>query len=217
MAISTRAELISAATEWLARDQDSTLTARIPDFITLAEAKLNRTLFVRQMEQRATTTVDTTSTDPEFITLPSDFQSMRRVRISSVTGQPRLEYMSGTQLDEFRYANDDGSDQPKYFTIIGSELELAPTPDSNYTIEMIYRKNIPALTSGNTTNWLLSLAPDLYLYGTLLEAAPYLKNDARIAVWGSGFSTARDDLNALNLTSEFNAGPATVRVSGYTP
>jgi hypothetical protein len=205
--------LQSAVVEYLARDQDTTLIARIPSFIQLAEAKFNRQLFHRQMEQRAIAVVDLSSAQPEFIALPSDFQSMRRIRISSVSGRPSLEFRSGTQIDEFRASTADVPAQPSYFTIFGDEIELVPTPDAAYTIEMVYRRMIPPLaTSG--TNWLLAMAPDLYLYGALLEAAPYIKEDARIQTWGLGLTNALGDLNTLGLTSTFNAGPMTMRVSG---
>jgi hypothetical protein len=207
------ASLQAAVTEYLARDQDATLIARIPTFIQLAEAKFNRQLFVRQMEQRATALADTSSSEPEFISLPADFQSMRRVRLSSVTGKPSLEFKSGTQMDEYRFGIRDIAAQPRYFTVFGDEIELAPTPDRNYTIEMVYRQSIPPLIS-NASNWLLTLAPDLYLYGALLESAPYIKEDDRIQTWGLGFTTALNDLNNLGLASAFNAGPMTVRVSG---
>lgn len=205
--------LQTAITEYLARDQDTTLIARIPTFIQLAEAKFNRQLFVRQMEQRSTAIADITTSEPEFISLPADFQSMRRVRLSSVTGKPCLEFKSGVQIDEYRFCTSDVAAQPRYFTVFGDEIELAPTPDQNYTLEMVYRQNIPPLAS-NGSNWLLALAPDLYLYGALLESAPYIKEDGRIQTWGLGFSTALNDLNNLGLTSTFNAGPMTVRVSG---
>jgi hypothetical protein len=205
--------LQTAITEYLARDQDTTLIARIPSFIQLAEAKLNRQLFVRQMEQRSIAVVNLTSSEPEFISLPADFQSMRRVRLSSVTGKPCLEFKSGTQMDEYRFAIRDVAAQPRYFTVFGDEIELAPTPDAAYTVEMVYRQNIPPLAS-NTTNWLLTLAPDLYLYGALLESAPYIKEDARIQTWGLGFTSSLGDLNNLGLMSTFNAGPMTIRISG---
>ncbi|MGB9116824.1 phage adaptor protein [Bradyrhizobium sp.] len=208
--------LQAAVTEYLARDQDATLIARIPTFIQLAEAKFNRQLFVRQMEQRSTALIDTTSSEPEFISLPSDFQSMRRVRLSGVTGKPCLEFKSGTQMDEYRFGISDVAAKPRYFTVFGDEIELAPTPDQNYTVEMIYRTNIPSLGT-NADNWLLALAPDLYLYGALLESAPYIKEDGRIQTWGLGFTSALNDLNNLGLTSTFNAGPMTVRASGATP
>jgi len=208
--------LQAAVTEYLARDQDTTLIARIPTFIQLSEAKFNRELFVRQMEARATAVVNMASSEPEFISLPSDFQSMRRVRLSSVSGKPHLDFKSGTQIDEFRTMSGDTLGQPWYFTIFGSEMELAPSPDSAYTIEMVYRANIPPLAS-NSTNWLLTLAPDLYLYGALLESAPYIKEDERIQTWGTGLMAALDGLNKLGLTSTFNAGPMTMRISGVTP
>lgn len=208
--------LQAAATEWLARDQDTTLIARIPSFIQLCEAKLNRGLFVRQMEQRSSATLSFGVTDAEFVLLPPDFQSMRRVRLSSVTGKPNLTFKSGTQMDEYRASNGDATGQPQFFTIFGSEMELVPTPDQAYTLEMVYRTVIPPLAS-NTTNWLLQFSPDLYLYGTLLESAPYIKEDDRINTWGLGFKTALDGLNNLGLTSTFNAGPMNMRITGVTP
>jgi hypothetical protein len=210
MAISNYTELLAAGANWLARDD---LTSRIPEFVTLCEAKLNRELFVRQMETRSTTTCDTSDDEPEFISLPDDFQSMRRVRLSSVTGKPLLEFKSGVQMDEYRFGTSNVSGQPRYFTIFGSEIELVPTPDADYTIEMVYRKNIPALAL-NSTNWLLTLAPDVYLYGMLLESAPYIKEDERLQVWAAGFSSAIESLNRLGLTSTFNSGPMQVRISG---
>ena len=216
--ITSYTTLQTAVLEYLAREQDTTLIARIPSFIQMTEAKLNRMLFVRQMESRSTAVTDTTSSEPEFISLPSDFQSMRRMRVSSVTGKPCLSFLSGTQMDEFRFGDGNVAAQPRYFTIFGDEIELFPTPDAAYTLEMVYRKNIPALsTAANDPNWLLTLAPDLYLYGALLESAPYIKEDGRIQTWGSGFQSALDGLNYLGLTSTFNAGPMTVRVSQLTP
>ncbi|MDI1262504.1 MAG: hypothetical protein PS018_04515 [bacterium] len=207
------ASLRAAIIEYLARDQDTTLVARIPTFVQLAEAKFNRQLFVRQMEKRATALVDPGSSEPEFVSLPADFQSMRRVRLSSVTGKPCLAFKSGAQLDEYRFGTSNVAGQPRYFTVFGDEIELAPTPDDAYTIEMVYRRTVPPLAE-NDPNWLLTLAPDVYLYGALLESAPYIKEDGRIQTWGLGFTSALSDLNNLGLTSTFNAGPMTIRISG---
>lgn len=217
MTITTYATLVSASTEWLARDQDATLIARIPTFIQLLEAKANRTLFVPQMEQRSTALVNTASTEPEFISLPADFQTMRRIRLSSVTGKPPLRFLAGTQIDEMRYASDNVTGQPTSYTIIGSELELYPTPTQAYTVEMVYRANISALTATNTSNWLLTLASDFYLYGVLLESAPYIKEDGRIQTWGLGMSNALEGLNNLGFRQSFDAGPSDITLPGVTP
>ncbi len=214
MAISNYTELQSAVSNWLGGRTD--LTARIPEFIMLCEAKLNRELFVRQMETRSTTTTDITDSEPEFVSLPDDFQSMRRIRLSGVAGKPRLQYLSGAQSDEFRFGHSNTSEQPKYFTIMGSEIELIPTPDADYEIEMVYRKNIPALAS-NSTNWLLTMAPDIYLYGALLETAPYIKEDERIQTWATGFSQTLDSLNRLGQLAQYNSGPMAMTITGATP
>jgi len=212
--ISNYTDLQAAVAEYLARDD---LTARIPTFIQFEEAKFNRELFVRQMEGRVTTTADILSTEPEFISLPSDFQSMRRIRLSGVDGKPTLEYKSPAGLDAYRLSINNVTHQPGYFTIFGDEIELAPTPSDNFVIEMVYRKTIPPLAA-NSTNWLLTMAPDLYLYGALLEAAPYMKEDARIQTWGQGFANALSSLNDLsNTATVFNGGPTRMRFSGPVP
>ena len=214
MAFDSYTSLQSEIADYLARDD---LTAKIPTFIALAEAKFNRGLFVRQMEQRSTALIDLNSDEPEYISLPLDFQSMRRVRVSSVQGKPRLDFKSGVQADEYRYQSGDVTGLPKYFTVLGDEIELIPTPDAAYTVEMVYRRNVLALSADNPTNWLLQLAPDAYLYGALLESAPYTKEDERIAVWGAGLSTVIDGLNNLGMTSTFNAGPLTQGGRNPTP
>lgn len=211
------ASLQAAAIEYLARDQDTTLIARIPSFIQFFEAKMNRTLFARQMETRSQAITDPGATaEPEYIALPADFQTMRRIRVTSQTGKPSLSFLSGTQMDEMRFANGDVSDIPRFFSIFGNEIELFPTPGALTTLEMIYRQNLPSLNA-NSTNWLLALAPDAYLFGVLLESAPYIKQDARIQVWGAAVQAALADLNSLGTNSAFNAGPMQVRVAQRNP
>ena len=208
--------LQSTAIEYLAREGDATITARVPTFVQLFEAKMNRTLFVPQMEKRSTALVNLASDEPEYTALPGDFQSMRTVRLNGVVGKPRLQFMTPTQLSDFRYSIDNVSGQPIYFSVFGDEMELAPSPNGAYTLEMIYRANIPPL-SENDTNWLLTLAPDLYLYGTLMESAPYIKEDARISTWGAGYSMALNDLNDLGARQSFDSGPTTISLPGVTP
>lgn len=217
MALATYSDLQSAIAEWLGRETDATILARIPDFIRLCEAKLNRELRSSKMEKRATTLVNMLSDEPEYVSLPLDFQSMRRVRLNGVDGKPRLEFLSGQQADEFRTRSGNAPGRPQYFTIFGDEMELIRTPDMAYTLEMVYRANIPALSDANTTNWLLTTSPDAYLYGSLLETAPYIKEDERINVWGAGFKYAIDSINQLSRDQTYNAGPMSARVSGATP
>jgi hypothetical protein len=69
---------------------------------------------------------------------------------------------------------------PKYYADTDYEhWYLAPTPDQAYTFEVLYYERIAPLSSTNQTNWLTQYAPNAMLYGTLLQAMPFLKNDAR--------------------------------------
>lgn len=213
--ILTTTDLQAACVEWLARDQDATLIARIPTFIQLFEGTMNRNLFSRQMETRAQAITDPGATsEPEFVALPADFQTMRRIRLSSETGKPSLQFLSGVQMDEMRTSQSDVSNTPRYFSIFGNEIELLPTPAAITTLEMIYRQNLPSLNA-NATNWLLALAPDAYLFGVLLQSAPYIKQDSRIQVWAAAVQSALADLNSLGSNSAFNSGPMQVRTVPY--
>jgi hypothetical protein len=213
VAISNYTQLVSTIAEYLARDD---LTLRIPDFVTLAEAKFNRTLFHPRMETRTTLTVNTLLPSPEFLDLPTDFQTIRMVRLPDEVGKPRLQFMSQTQIDDYRYSRDNVAGSPVYFTIVGDQIELAPTPNEDMDVEVLYRANIPALAT-NSTNWLLTIAPDLYLYGTLLEATPYIQNDERISLWATGMQTVLDQPNALAERQSFDSGPTTISLPGVTP
>lgn len=214
MAISTYAELLDAGANYLARDD---LTLRYPEFIALFEAKINRTLFHPRMESRATLTVNTLLTEPEYLDLPSDFQTMRYARLSGQVGKPRLQFMTQTQMEDYRYTRDNVAGVPAYFSIVGDQMELAPTPSQDYDVEIVYRANIPALTQSNPTNWLLTIAPDAYLYGMLLEASAYNPEDPRISVWATGLQTVMDQLNLLAERQSFDSGPTTVSLPGVCP
>jgi len=206
-------ELQSVVASYLARDD---LTSMIPTFIGLNEAKLNRVLSSKDMEQRSTATIDIDSDEPEFLSLPTDFQAMRRIRLSSVNGKPRLEFATQAFIDDKRYSSSNVTGQPRWFSVMGSELEFFPTPDAAYTVEMVYRKQIPALADNNT-NWLLETHPDAYVYGTLMEAEPYMKNDARIATWAQALSSVVDQINTNSQIAAFNAGPLSIQLRTQTP
>jgi hypothetical protein len=217
MTIASYDDVVSNVSGWLFGRTD--ILPMVPTFITLFEAKVNRKLFCRQMEQRAVTVLNPASATPQYLALPGDFQTMRRVRlinpfnpslVSGTVDTPPLKFATGVQMDLLRERNLI-TGPPIWFTLFGNEMEVCPTPDQAYSIEMVYRNLIPALGSTNEVNWLLQLAPDAYLYGALMEAAPYLHEDDRIAVWSAGVQSAFDDLNKLSEEALYNAGPLTIR------
>ncbi len=73
--------------------------------------------------------------------------------------------------------------KPVAYTIKANELFLGPSPGAVYTMEMDYYRKFDSLSTITTTNDMLTDNPDVYLYGALLEAEPFIKNDSRIQVW----------------------------------
>ena len=185
MALGTFTEVKDAIADWLDR---SDLTARIPDFIALAEARFNRDLRIRPMEVRSS--METTA-GQRYFNLPGGYLQMRNMQINSNPITP-LEYITPEMLD--RLYGSDTTGKPKAYTLIGDEIQLAPIPDSDYTVEMAFYEKFTPLgdgTSGTvTSNWLTTNAPDVLLYGALLEAEPFIKNDERIALWLNAYNGA---------------------------
>lgn len=186
MAISTYSELKTAVENWLDRTD---LTSRIPEFITLAEARIGRRLRSRGVEDRSTTAM---VSGQEYYSLPTDFLEARNVQINTNPVNV-LKYRSPQQMDREYPSTSTGV--PKVFTIIGEEIQLKPIPNSTDTLEIAYFKRLAALSDSNTTNWLTTNAPDLLLYGSLIEAEAYLVDDPRIAIWKAAFDESITEWN----------------------
>ena len=185
MALSTFTEVKDAIADWLDR---SDLTARIPDFIALAEARFNRDLRIRPMEVRSS--METTS-GQRYFNLPGGYLQMRNMQMNTNPITP-LEYITPEMLD--RLYGSDTTGKPRAYTLIGDEIQLAPIPDSDYTVEMAFYEKFSPLGDGTggtvTSNWLTTNAPDVLLYGSLLEAEPFIKNDERIGLWLNAYNGA---------------------------
>jgi hypothetical protein len=119
----------------------------------------------------------------DYLPLPGDFLELKRAIITNAS-QPvdPLEYAPMEYIDALNVLNQTGN-VPTAYNIVGQAMRLGPFPDKQYTVEVIYYAKLPKLTATNTTNWLLADHPDFYLYATLLQAAPYLKDDDRIGIW----------------------------------
>jgi hypothetical protein len=186
MAITNYTELRASVADWLNRED---LTAQIPDFITFAEARLNRTLRTREMLTRRRT-----ATTDGFISLPFDYLETYQLQLpANATNTPEpLTFIGPNEAAQFKATSMTG--KTRYYTIIDGAFELIPTPTSSVELTITYYAKVPALSSTQATNWLLTKAPDLYLYATLANAAPYLQNDERIPVWSQLASSAFDEL-----------------------
>ena len=203
MAISTYAELKTAIASWLDRDD---LTDVIPDFIALTETRHRRDFKIRRMETRVTAN---TIADTEYYTLPDGYVAMRNIQLNT-NPLTSLEYLTPEQMDRVRAGSTKG--KPKAYSIIGNDFQLRPVPDGVYEIEMLYYKYFTALSDSNTTNDMLTYHPDLYLYGALVEAEPYLQNDKRIQVWAGYYDRAKKDLIDTNERDRHSGVAPTTRI-----
>jgi len=206
MALTTYTELKASIADWLNRTD---LTTTIPDFISLAEAQIERQLRTRQMLTRTTLTIDA-----EFEAIPADFLEIRALKLTSTNPDTPLSFMTMDSLDE-QSLIDTGSGRPKYFTVVGTDFRFVPTPDASYTSEIVYFAKLSKLSTSVSTNFLLTSSPDVYLYGSLLQAAPYLLDDARIPVWSSLYDRALSDLQVADDRGAASGGKLLTRAKTF--
>ena len=207
MSIATYSELNTAVANWLDRDD---LTDRIPEFIALCEARFNRLLRIRAMEYKQTAT---TVSGQRNLALPTGFIQMRNLQMNENPIVP-MQYVTPEIYDRLYGSTLTGT--PQMYTIIADEIQLGPIPGSVLTIEMLFYKKFDALTAAATTNWMIINAPDVYLYGCLLEAEPFIMNDPRVQLWAAGFKQAITDMQEQDNRDRHSGSALRVmNTSGY--
>jgi len=206
MPITTYTELKSALADWLLRDD---LTAVIPSFISLAEAGLNRDVRHWRMDKRSTATLDS-----QYSALPADFLQPTRLSLTSGTTF-ELELASQHDMMEMRSLATNSTGRPRYYALTGGEIEVFPTPGDSYTLEMAYVARPPALSDSNAANWLLTYYPDAYLYGTLMQAAPYLEDGERVGLWKSLYDNAIAGITADGERAKFGGSGLRMKIRSF--
>ena len=207
MAISNYTELQTAVANWLDRDD---LTARIPEFIALAEARFNRVLRLRSMETKQT---ESTAADQRNYALPTNYIQMRNFQLNT-NPLTTLSYVTPEIYDRLWGGSSGGT--PKFYTILADEISLGPIPGSVITMEMLFYKKFDNLSGSVATNWLITNAPDIYLYGTMLEAEPFIMNDERVQLWAAALERGVSDLQEQD-NKDRHSGSAlrVMNTSGY--
>src|SRR5262245_659773 len=201
MAITTYAELQAAVGNWL---DHGLFAARVPEFIALFEAAANRRLRVREQEATATLTPSSGA-----VALPADYLAWRRL---TWTGTPRVElqYVHPSYL-QAAYPSSP-TDVPRIFSIEGTTLKIRPLDAT--PLEFDYFQKIPALSDAAPSNWLLAAHPDIYLFGSLVEAEMFGVNDERAPAWKARRDEIFDEIEKLTNKTR---GAGAMRVMGVTP
>lgn len=211
MSITTYSELQTAAGNWLTR---SNLTDRIPEFIALCEADFNRRLRIRAMEQYSTSAI-TTAQGVTTAALPTGWLGGKSLWLNGTDPKQVIRYVTPDQMHTLYVQTT--TDKPKVYTIVGENAEFGPTPDAAYAVAALFWKKLDALSSTTTTNWMITNAPDVYLYGTLVQAMPFLRHDSRIAVWSSLYEKALEDVRKADQWDRFSGGTLTIQTDTGNP
>ena len=203
MALTPYSELKTAIADFLNRDD---LTSAIPTFISLAEAQIARDIRHWQMESRSAITLDS-----EYVDLPADW--VETISLNAGNTNP-IKLASREAIADKRIDSQDTSGTPKFYSHIAGKIELYPTPDDSYAGEILYYSKLDSLSDSNTSNWLLSDSPDIYLYGALLHSSPYLQEDGRVAVWVQLYSAAVQKINMASEAARMSGSGLTMKVRG---
>lgn len=167
------------------------LYGTIPTFIALAEAELARDL-ERQGVQGAITRAQSTTINAEFETTPADFAGPVSMRVydTTVSTWKPLENVTPTGMATLKSSREKTAAIPDRYAVVGGSFEFCPTPDQAYQVDLIYLAAMAALSTSNTTNWVITNHPDAYLYGTLSHGAPYVSNPVLSKAWGDRYVAA---------------------------
>lgn len=190
----TYAALLEDVSDTLDRDVET----RLPRWLKLVEARLNRLLDDPEME-----VLSETAATGDYTPLPADFGSM----VSITNGNGALSAVGSVEFAGMSTV----SGIPRYYAIVDGSIAFAPY-NATTPITLVYRRNIPALTEAAPTNWLLERAPDVYLYGVLLQANAWEVDTEAAGNWKAMWDEAIAELRMDGARRKWGAGPIGPRI-----
>lgn len=199
MALDTFDNLKLEIIDWSHRGD---IDLKVDTFIQLAEVEMfsnpTKTLKVRSGETSAT---DAASTSSRFLSLPSGFLEMRRMRIDTVTGFLPLTYRTPEQL-----RSTDGPARPRFFTVT-DQIEFDTIPDEAYIVDFQYLAEFTPLSSSNQSNPVLTLDPNIYLYGALKQVFLYVVDAEEAVKYDALFIAAIRGANKKYRAGKYGPSP----------
>ena len=196
--ITTYSLLQSALEDWLAR---ADLTEQIPTFIFFAEAELNRTKRIFAME---TVQYVYTTAGSKWLAYPNGYKGFRWLRRDISAQAGKLDYVTPDTMNSDSRYHAEGT--PQVYTLHGDRVQLGPVPNAVIQLEAGVFEDVPYLSDDNTSNWWLANAPDALMYGALMHAEPYLKNDPRTKVWAQMYARAVGAIDTLDEQYRYPSG-----------
>ena len=196
MAVSmTYTSLFDDISSYLERTDTATLD-KIPTFIMLAEQVLASEIkFLGNLTVNESTMV---AGDP-VIAKPARWRKTVSLNVT-VDGERRPVFLRTYEFLRQYWPNEAQEDVPKYYADYDyTHWLVAPTPADTYSFEVLYYEEVQPLDSTNQTNWFTQYAPQAMLYGSLLQAMPFLKNDERLPMWQAQYDKIVAQLKTENI------------------
>lgn len=164
---------------------DTATIQKIPTFIMLAEQILATDLkFLGNMTVAQSNMVANQS----VIDKPARWRKTVSMNVT-VDGERRPVFLRKYEYLREYWPDPTQTDVPLYYCDYDyTHWLVAPTPASAYTFEVLYYERLQPLDSSNQTNWFTIYAPQALLYGSLLQAMPFLKNDDRVPMWQAQYA-----------------------------
>lgn len=178
---------------------DPIVFEQIPRLINLAERRIARELKIQGFINVVTAQL---LADNPVVTKPDRWRDTVSMFIGTGTNNDTRSALFTRSYDYLRSYWPDATQtgEPLFYSDYDyNHWLVAPTPDADYPIEILYYQLPPLLTEEAQTNWLTENAPEILLYATLLEATPFLKNDERIPVWQNMYDRAAAMLNGEDI------------------
>lgn len=188
----------------------SDLTNQMDTFIKSTEGEINRILRHKDMTKRANANADT-----RFMQLPSDFLNIINVELTGGEGFTPLFQKSIESLDVYRKTQSNAAGKPKFFAVLDDAIELCPSPDTNYELQLTYNAKLSALSSTNTSNFVSEDYPDIYIYGSCKHASVYLMDDDRAVLFSRQFEKALEELRLQQERASYGKGSLIPRRRTY--
>lgn len=194
--VMTYDSLVLDIQQYLERIDAATLD-KIPLFIMLCEQKLAADIkFLGNLTVNTSTMVQ----GANIIDKPARWRKTVSMNIT-VAGQRQPVLLRKYEYIREYWPNPTSEDVPKFYCDYDyTHWLVGPTPDAAYNFEVLYYERAQPLDSSNQSNWFTQYAPQAMLYGSLLQAMPYLKNDARIPMWKAEYDEIVRVLKGEDLT-----------------
>ena len=194
--MTTYAELVQNIKDFM-EDDGTEFSNEIDKFIDLAELRISRDLKTPEFKRKVPSAF--TANDP-FLTMPTDLVTLEHLHLVNSNVRSVLMLKSDEYMLEF-WSNRTSTGTPKYYSYFDtSTIYVAPTPSTNFSLELSYKRRLPALSSSNTSNWTSINAADALLYACLIQASVFNRNFALQDRYMGMYKEAVQAINSEQLT-----------------